>query len=451
MLTQEQAKKIARKIFSYAKAGGGNRQAEVFINEHTNALTRFANNVITQNVHTDQLISVTLRVIHNGKTARVSTNQLDDKSLKSLVERAFELAQHQKKDPKMLGLTTPQKYQPIDKYSEYTASLSPQDRLAAVRVAVDKCASENLLGSGTFTNSSGVFILANSKGLFAFHKGSSAQFALTVINGDATGWASDVSYDAKQIDLPAITQIAIDKAVKGSDLADIPSGRYTVILEPAATGGLLGLMAGIGFGALRYHEGRSFLSGKLGKKIMSDKITIVDDAYHSLSQGMPFDFEGVPKKKIVLIDQGVARNIVYDRETAKKAKTQSTGHALPQPNAIGPVPTNMIMQPGKNSLSEMIKSTKRGILVTQFHYTNVLEPMKLLLTGLTRNGTFLIENGNITKGVKNMRFTESVVNAFSNVEMISKDLKCQHAFFGGGFVTPALKIKDFNFSSKTGF
>lgn len=451
MLIREEAQKIAKKIFSYAKVGKGSRQAEVFINNSSDSLTRYADNVITQNVHSDEIISVALRVIHNGKTARTATNQLDDKSLRSLVDHAFELARHQKKDPKILGLTTPQKYQSLDKYSEYTASLSPQDRMETVRSAVDKCARQGLLGSGTFSNSSGVFVLANSKGLFGFHKRSLASFALTVINGEVTGWANSVSYDAQELDLKKITQTAIDKAIKGSDLTEIPPGRYTVILEPAATAGLLAPMAWTGFGALRYYEGRSFLSGKLGKKIMSDKITIVDDAYHSLINGMPFDFEGMPKKKIVLIEQGVAENIVYDRETAKKAKTQSTGHALPQPNTMGPVPTTMIMQPGDASLEDMIKSTERGILVTQFHYTNMLEPLKLVMTGLTRNGTFLITKGRITQGVKNMRFTESVLKAFSNVEMVSRDLKCQHVFFGGGFVTPALKIRDFNFSSKTGF
>jgi predicted Zn-dependent protease len=460
MLTQEEARKLAQKIISYAKTGNGKRrvssssrrsgQVEVFIQNTSESLTRFANNVITQNVHEDEIIGITLRVIHEGRTARVAANQTDEQSLHDLVNKAFALARHQKKDPKILGLTQPQKYSAIDKYSANTARLSPEDRMQTIRQAVNECARQKVMGSGTFANSSGVLVLANSKGLFAFHRWTNAEFALTAIAGEATGWASASGYDIGQLDLKAVTRTAIDKAIKGQNLVEIPPGHYTVILEPAATAELLHHIAGKA-GALQYQEGRSFLSGQLGKKIMSEQITITDDVYHPLSQGMPFDFEGMPRQKVVIIEQGIARNIVYDRDTARKDKTQSTGHGLPQPNAWGPMATNLVMQPGGVSLNEMIKSTDHGILVTQFHYTNILEPLKLILTGLTRNGTFLIENGKITRGIKNMRFTESVLKAFSNIEMISRDLKYEHGFFAGGFVAPALKIRDFNFSSETGF
>jgi predicted Zn-dependent protease len=211
-------------------------------------------------------------------------------------------------------------------------------------------------------------------------------------------------------------------------------------------------MAVHGFGALAYQEGRSFLSGKLGKKFMGENINISDDIYHPMVRGMPFDFEGMPKKKVSLIEKGVARGVVYDRLTAKKGKTHSTGHGLPQPNSHGPLPGALILHPADSSVAEMIASTKKGLLVSEFHYTNVLDPLKLIITGMTRNGVYLIENGVITKSVKNMRFTESVLAALSNVELISRDAELQKGIFGGGgFVAPALKINNFNFSSETKF
>ncbi|MBI4713307.1 MAG: hypothetical protein HY762_08430 [Planctomycetes bacterium] len=212
-------------------------------------------------------------------------------------------------------------------------------------------------------------------------------------------------------------------------------------------------MAFRGFGALGYQEGRSFLSGKLGSRVMGGNISITDDVYHPLIQGMPFDFEGMPRQKVTLIDKGVARNVVYDRLTAKKdRRTHSTGHGLPQPNPQGPLPTSLILQPGDSSIAEMIASTKKGLLISEFHYTNLVEPMKMVLTGMTRNGLYLIENGIITRGVKNMRFTESVLRALSNVELISRETELHKGFFGGGgFIVPTLKINNFNFSSETKF
>lgn len=455
MLSQLQIKQIADKIFSYSRAKQhGTRladEAEMILVNYNQFLTRYANNMITQNVHESNGVELIVRLIKNGKVARATTNKTDNASLQKLVEDTAELSRHQKRDKNILSLASKQTYQPVDACVEKTAQVSPHDRVEAIRMAVGECEKYGFKASGIFSNSASVLGIANSRGLFAYHPSTEAEFTCTALTESSSGWAKEQNKDVSQINPLATARTAIDKAHRSEDPRALPAGRYTVILEPAAVTDFLLFMAFRGVGALSYQEGRSFMSGKLGKKIMGENVTIIDNTYHPQTIGIPFDFEGIPKKKVVIIDKGIARNVVYDRETARKAKTKTTGHALPQPNPYGPMPGNLILKSGDSTLEELIKSTKKGILVTKFHYTNIVEPMQLVLTGMTRDGTFLIEDGKITRGVKNMRFTESVIKAFSNVELISKDSKYQSAFFGGGFVVPALKINNFNFSSGTKF
>lgn len=455
MLTREEAKRISDKVifFSKTKKNGARLadEAEVIITSYTRSLTRYANNAITQNVHENETTELVVRLIKSGKVARATTNKIDDTSLKNLVVATAEAIKYQKPDKKMLPLPAKQSYQARDNYSENTVSFGPHDRAEAIRLAVAECEKRGLNGSGTFSNTASSISVANSRGVFAYHQESEGEFALTALTTDSSGWARNQHKDVKQINPLAVTKIALDKALKSQNPVAQPAGKYTVILEPAAVSEFLLFMAWRGLGALSYLEDRSFLSDKLGQKVMGDNITILDNVYHPQTMGAPFDFEGMPKKEVVLIEKGIAKNVVLDRETARRLKTTTTGHALPQPNSFGPLPSNLVLQPGDSSLEEMISSCDAGILVTQFHYTNLVEPMELILTGMTRNGTFLIENGRISKGIKNMRFTESVLKAFSNVEQISRETKYQNAFFGGGFVVPALKIRNFNFSSETKF
>jgi predicted Zn-dependent protease len=232
----------------------------------------------------------------------------------------------------------------------------------------------------------------------------------------------------------------------------MPPGAYVVVLEPAAVTDILEFMAWFGFGGLGFVEGRTFMAGKLGQKVLGDNITILDDAYHSLQQGLPFDFEGLPRQRLTLVENGVAKAVVHDRVTARRAQTQTTGHALPQPSAEGPYPLDLVLSSGNSSVEEMISSTERGILVTRFHYTNLVEPMDLVLTGMTRDGTFLIEKGKVAAPLKNLRFTQSVVEALREVELISREQKTTHSDWGpGSYTAPALKIRRFNFSSGTQF
>jgi len=248
------------------------------------------------------------------------------------------------------------------------------------------------------------------------------------------------------MDFQKVIDTAILKAEMNIDAIELPPGEYTVILEPPAVAEILSFASYMGFGALSFIEGKSFLVGEIDTQLFDPKIDIVDDPFHPLNPGQPFDFEGTPKQKLTLVEKGIPKHLAHDRLTAAKMKTKTTGHSLPQPNAWGPMPWNVVVKAGKSSIDDMIKSTERGLLVTHFHYTNVVEPRKLVLTGMTRDGLFLIENGKITKPVKNFRYTQNIPKALANVDMVGKELKTD------GFITaPALKLPRFNFSSGTQF
>ncbi|MFH0888079.1 MAG: metallopeptidase TldD-related protein [Planctomycetota bacterium] len=439
MLSYEESHKLTDKIIHFARPA----QVEVLIANHNLALTRYADSVITQNVSENNLLELYIKIIKNGRFSKVTLNQTDNTSLKQAIKKCNYFVSAPGTE---LGLVPKQKYITLNAYYKQTTSVSPTYRTAAIKESVIEAKNQLVNISGIFSNKSSAIIIANSNGLFAYYPSTLAEFTCTALTNSSSGKAEKTARNISQIKSSQIAKIAIDKALKSKNPINLNAGTYTVILEPAAAVELLVFMAFAGFGALPYQEGRSFMSGKIGKRIMGENISIVEDAYHPNILGMPFDFEGMPRKKVVLIDKGIARNVVYDRLTAKRNKCTSTGHGFPQPNPHGPFPTNLTLAPSNSSLKEMIASTEKGILITELHYTNLIDPMKMVITGMTRNGTFLIEKGNITKGIKNMRFTENILNVLSNVELISSETELNH-----GCVVPALKIRNFNFSSETKF
>jgi predicted Zn-dependent protease len=269
------------------------------------------------------------------------------------------------------------------------------------------------------------------------------------IAANSSGFAETVERKLSALDVGALAERAVRKAELGRDPKDAAPGAYTVVLEPAATSTILQFLAFIGFGAKSYLEERSFVSGRLGEKLMADLVSIVDDPTAADALGLPFDFEGTPASRVVLIDKGVARDVVWDRTTAKKAGRESTGHGLPPPNPSGPLPLNLRMLPGDKSLDQLISSTERGLLVTRFHYANIVSEKETVLTGMTRDGTFMIEDGKVAHGVKNLRFTQNAVEALGNVEAVGDKAETSTELFFGGSRAPAVKIRDFKFSSAT--
>jgi PmbA protein len=259
--------------------------------------------------------------------------------------------------------------------------------------------------------------------------------------------------DVSMLDPEVVGQVAVDKALRGRDPIDIEPGAYTVILEEDAMADMLFSLGYLGLGALAVQEGRSFMNDRFGERITGENVTIWDDGHDSRGLINPFDYEGVPKQRVVLIENGVAKGVVYDSFTAGREEGKlSTGHSLPAPNTFGPLPTNLFMAPGEATKEEMLASTKRGIWVTRFHYTNPVHRLKTVLTGMTRDGTFLIENGQITRPLKNLRFTQSILEAFSRVEMLGSELELTR-LGGGNFAAcaPAARIREFQFTGTTEF
>jgi predicted Zn-dependent protease len=413
-------------------------------------LTRFGNNIVSQHIDTGNAEAV-IRVQKGRRQGRASCNQFDRATLERTVRKAVAIAAVQAEDPALLTFPEPQSYQPLSHSVPATLAVAPDEKVDQIRRAVSLCRRKKTTAAGIFSHGMQAVGLANSSGLFAYNDYTSASFSVTVMADDSSGWADSTQPNIHAVHPEVLTSVALEKALAGRRPRALPPGEYDVILEPAAVAELLLFMAWDGFGALPYLEGRSFVSGRLGQKILSEKVMIVDDVYNHQTLGLNFDYEGMPRQRVVLVDGGVAKAVVHDRKTAKEAGTESTGHALPQPNTNGPMPLNLMLAGGDSSVDEMVASTDRGLLITHFHYTNILEPMTLMITGMTRDGVFWVEKGKVRHPVKNFRFTESVVKAFNQVEALGRETVYAHAFWGGGIVCPAAKIRGFNFSSGTRF
>lgn len=439
-------RKTCAEIFRLA----GRVRAEVMINSSESALTRFADNVISQNV-AERSASVSIRLTDKGRVFRTSLNQTGGEALADAVKRALEALKLQKKEKGLLPPPAPRPLRPAAPglYSPATAALKPSFRAARAAELARLCRARGMKCYGTLENGSGTFTVANNSGVFASHRETYAVYSVTARKGEGYGWAEQYSPDAAAIDYAGVNSRAMEKAAASVRPVAVPPGAYTVILEPAAVGDLLFFLGYSGLGGRAWLDGRSFASGAIGKRLLHPSITILDDALEGPAAGTPFDFEGMPRRKVLLVDKGTVRAVVHDRKTAAEAGVPSTGHSLPQPNSYGPLPQNMEMAPGDSSLEEMIRSTKKGILVTSFHYTNLLRPKTVEMTGMTRNGTFLVENGKISRALRNLRFTQSVVEAFNNVEAISRERETAGGW--GKTCAPAMKIRNFNFSSATGF
>lgn len=432
------------KIFRLAKGV----QCEVMAEKRDSALTRFADNVISQNVASSSL-SFSVRLLDSGRSAKLSFNQADDASLKRAVASGLEILKKQKKDPDLPPLPKPRPLAPgRDLYDRETAELSPVFRAERAGELARACRKAGQVACGTVDNGASELVIANSLGLFARWRDSFVTHSVTVTDRDGSGWAEQPSHSVRNIDFKRLNETARAKAAASRRPRDPKPGRYTVVLEPQAAADLITFMNAYGFGGQFYNEGRSFACGKLGKRVLSPLLTIEDD-YLGAAPGLPFDFEGQPRSRVTLVEKGVLRTIVHDRRTAKKAGAAATGHALPQPSYFGPLAINLSVKPGGDSLSDLIKGTERGILVTQFHYTNLLKENTVEMTGMTRNGTFMIENGRVAYPIKNMRFTQSIVEAFSGIEAVGDRAELVSGW--GAMACPAMRLSGFNFSSATKF
>jgi len=419
-------------------------QTEVSLEAGRESLTRFAGNQIHQNV-SESDHKLTIRSIEDGCIGYASTNSLARGPLRESLEWARAVARSGRIKAEPAEFAGPQEYASIDNYSTATAEFSPVERAETVGKLIEKCSSKGAEAAGAVSNSESALAIANTNGLRAYNAGTDSNFTATVSADGSTGWCDAYAVDAPSLKTDAMGKRALERAVAGRNPRKLEPGRYTVILEEAPIKDFLDYLNWLGFGAQAFEEGRSYMCDKVGEKITGDNITIIDDAYHLLGAGVPFDFEGMPRQRVVFIEDGVAREVVYDRAYGARAGRASTGHALPARFTYGPLPLNLIMKPGETDYDEMLRSVERGLLISRFWYCRVVDPAKTLMTGQTRDGTFLIENGKIVCGVQDMRFNENILEAFSRAETISKSVRRI-----GTSIVPAMKIADFRFTETVG-
>jgi predicted Zn-dependent protease len=425
-------------------------QTEALLLTEDSSLARFTPTAIHQPV-AERNRTLILRVVLGKRIAVVTTNILQPSSLKILMQKAISLAKIQPANEAFVSLPGPKPIPAIDTFFKNIRRLTPGRKVKIIKEVMTQVQESGFSASGAFSHGEVELAVANSLGVEAYQKFSDLFVHLIVQNEKGSGYASFVSRDLDQLRVAPLVKAAVAKASRGNPV-QVEPGEYEVILEPQAVQELMGFLAYLGFHALAVQEGRSFFCNEFGKRIVHGKVTIYDDGLDAQGLQVPFDFEGVPKQKVIFFEGGVAKNMTYDSFTAGRAGKESTGHGLIPPNKEGPIPVNLFMQAGEANLEEMIRSVRRGIYVTRFHYTNVMEPMKAVITGMTRDGTFWIEEGEIKNPIKNLRFTESILKALSRVKAISRERKlCSSgSVYGRRFITgtvaPAIQVDGFNFS-----
>jgi len=443
-LGASELRRIAEKIFRFSEAD----ETEVDVSAVTSALTRFANNTIHQNV-AEQGISISVRAVADGRTARASTNRTDDDSLRRVAAAALELAQVQPRNPDLLPMLGPQKLKKVNRFAAKTAAATPADRARAVAKICKMAEEKKQTTAGIFSTGISEFALANSRGLFEYYEETRAEFSVTMLEKDSSGWAKASSANINEIDCEALAERAGQKAADSREPREIPPGHYTAILEPPAVLDLVGFLF-YDFAATCVRDQRSCFTGRMGRKLFGENISIWDDVYHPLQLGAPFDGEGMPRQRVILVEKGVPRNLVYSRSSAAKMKAAPTGHGFSLPSEDGEAPFNLVFSGGKASTEEMIRSTERGLLITRLWYIREVDPYKKILTGMTRDGTFLVENGRVARAVRNFRFNQSIIEMLASVEMMGPAVRAsgEESF---DMVVPAMKVRDFHFTEVTKF
>ncbi|MDP2873256.1 MAG: TldD/PmbA family protein [Bacillota bacterium] len=460
----------AFRLLSAALEASRAEQTEAVLDAEDVSYTRWNENFIHQNLNR-RTRTLTVRVIDGCRTGLAATNVLDEAGVRECVDRALAYARLQPPRPQLADLPQPGaggsggdegsggagSGRPVEASAAYvpaTADFSPTDRADGCGEIIAAAQRRGLPSSGTFSTAQLEKAVANSHGVKAHHP-STKSFLRTIVTapGDITGYSDRLTRDVRELDYQAVAEEAISKATLFSESRDLPAGRYDTVFEPVAFSDLIRFLGMLAFGAKAVQEGRSFMGPERGKKAMDEKVTIWDDGLDHRGLVTPFDAEGVPKRKVVFIDRGVVGDVVYDNETAARDGVASTGHASPHGRwARGPMPQNMFMAPGNTPADEILRTTRRGVLVTRFHYTHAPEPMRVVATGTTRDGTFLIEDGRIVARLRNLRFTESMITALANCDAVSREVRLTRDWWSTfESVLPTVRLRDFTFTGATTF
>lgn len=428
----------------------GAAAVEVVVHRNAGGVTRFANSQVHQNTWAEDVL-VNVRVATaDGRVGVAGAHTPDRARVAATARDALAVARASPVDEQFPGVAPPAVPGTVT-VDAATADATPEQRAAVVR-AVLAGVPDDLRAAGAYATGGAELAVFTSAGQRTYTRLSSAQLTLVVAGPSSSGYAEQGGRSVDDVDPEAAARTAVTKARASADPAPATPGEWPVVLEPAATGTLVQFLAFLGFGAKAYLEGRAFTAGRMGEAVVAPEITIVDNARSPATVGFPFDFEGTPKETVDLLRGGVVAGVVHDRHSAAQAGVTSTGHGLLAPNAHGPIPLNPLLEPGADGrVEDLVATCERGLLVTRFHYTNVVESMATVLTGMTRDGTFLVEDGRIAGGVRNLRFTQSVVDALATVDAVSSETGYASELFFGGGRFPGLRLPAFRFSGATTF
>lgn len=436
--------RLAARVLDFSRAS----QTEISVFDGASELTRFTHGFVHQNV-AERNTTVTVRAIVDGRTGVASGNELDDAALAALVRRAGEMAKLAPRDPDQPALPgRASTAAPAGAYVAATAAAPPQTRARMCAEIFEAAKASDYWCAGFASTAEEGITIVNSSGALASFDGTDARINVKMNAADSSGFAEALHADVAALDAAATAAAAVAKARDSADPREVEPGEWTVILEPAAFGELFEYLGGH-FSAQSFDEGSSFLSDGLNRRYFGENVSVSDDYAHPLAPGMPFDYEGAPTQRLPIISAGVAENVVTDSYWAQKLGRANTGHALPAPNAYGPQALHLVVAPGRKPLTQMIAETKRGLLISRFWYIRTVDQKKAIVTGMTRDGTFLIENGEVVCGVRNMRFNQSIVAALQRCEF-SNSLR-RTGSYSYSLVVPAAKIETFAFTSGTSF
>ena len=442
MISLSNTKQLVRRALSHTS-----QEAQVIVTGGKSQLARIGKNEVYQNILGKEY-TVKVQIADGKKVGNASCNRFEGEQLKDTVQRAELIASHQEDDPSWPGFHNANENILDDKfYCQETVEACFKEKLSDLGDIFEDAKSREVEIAGAFSHGDQMKAMGNSKECFHYHVHTDASFTFSIMTPKGgTGWAEFHSHRLEDIKPNNLYKIALEKALASESPDVLPEGEYTVILEPPAVASLLRFLGYLGFGGMPFIEGRSYFSDKQGQKVFNEKISIKDDSSNLEIFGCPFDMEGHARRPIDLMNNGVFIQPVLDTVTALKLgeSYSSTGHALAYPSASGPLPLNLILSSGDTDLETMIRETKRGVLVTRFFYDNVIDPGKLSLTGMTRDGTFLIEDGKIVSGLKNLRYNETVPQIFQNVVSLSNQTWSLRGM--GRTSVPAMKVEGFRFT-----
>lgn len=431
ILSKEEAKKILEKVIGLSKADG----CEANLNGSNQGNIRYARNSVSTAGHNSD-VNLAVQSNYGTKVGTASVNEFDDVSLEKTVRRSEELAKLAPENPEFMPPLGQQTYGESKTYFDSYKKLTPESRAAAAAKSIEPAAKKDVTAAGFIEDFHSFSSMMNSAGLFAYNESTNVNFTVTMRTNDGTGsgWVTRDYNDVSKLDTAEASNIALNKAIMSREAKAIEPGKYTVILEPSAASDLLGNML-FSLNARTADEGRSFMSKKgggtrIGEKIVDERVNIYTDPFNLEVPASPWTGDGQARKKMDIIRNGEVKNLFYDRYWASQKNVEPV-----------PFPGNIIMEGGTASIEELIKSTAKGVLVTRFWYIRSVDPQTLLYTGLTRDGTFYIENGKIKHPIKNFRFNESPIIMLNNLETLGKPTRVD------GRLIPAMKIRDFTFTS----